>query len=108
MLNTKLEDYIFSLPPNTLAEPYLSHEPNFRDSTMRVIKVGEQKTARTIPFNEAQATLFAELKEQQISDLEVQEMAKLRAGSEKELKQLDDNLPVAVAVAEGRYWYATK
>jgi hypothetical protein len=103
MLDAKLEDYIFSLPANTIGTPYLDHHESFRDSTVRIIKVGPKKTARTVPFNEAEPVLFAELREQQRRELDAQEMAKLTAGALKELEVLERMLPVAVDAAVVRY-----
>jgi hypothetical protein len=105
-VDTKMEDYIFSLPANTVGAPYLDHHASFRESTVRVFKVGQKKTARTVPFDEAEPALFAELRDQQSRELYEQEMAKLTAGALKELEVLERMLPVAVDAAVARY--ATK
>ena len=83
MQDTKLEDFSFSLPTNTIGEPLLEHEPNFRDSTVRVIKVGQKKTARTVSFDEAEPTIFGELKLQQRQEMAQQEVLKLSQGGRK-------------------------
>jgi hypothetical protein len=103
MLDTKLEDFIFSLPANTIGEPYLNHESNFRDSTVRVVKVGEKRTARMVPFEEAEPVLYRELTRKQQEDRETQVLQKLQEGSLRELDALDRNSSWAVDAAVGRY-----
>jgi len=70
MLDTKLEDYVFSLPRRKpSAIPFCHTRRIFGDSTMKVVRVGIKKEARTIPFEEAQAQLLRRFRQQQLQDL---------------------------------------
>lgn len=101
MVNAAFEDYVFSLPANTLGEPQLIRQPDFHDSMVIVVKIGKKTEARTIPFSEAQAKLVQELKVAQRRELESKAMDKLSNGAA--IEAVDRMRGVALDAAVTRY-----
>ena len=101
MVNAQLEDYVFSLPADTLGEPQLLRDPDFRNSTVVVVRVGKKTEARTIPFSEAQAQITTDLRQAQLRELQQQEMDKLARGAAVEA--VDRMRDVALDAAVTRY-----
>jgi hypothetical protein len=99
--NKQEEDYVFSLPANTIGEPLLLHEADYRLSSVVVAKVGQKTEARSIPFSEAQTVLGRELRSAQLRELQLQEMEKLDRGAA--IEAVDRMRDVALAAAVTRY-----
>jgi hypothetical protein len=103
-VNKQEEDFVFSLPANSIGDPLLLHEADFRVSSVVVAKVGKKTEARTIPFSEAQTQIASDLRAAQLRELQYQEMAKLERGAA--IEAVDRMRDVALAAAVTRY--ATK
>jgi hypothetical protein len=100
-VNRQEEDFVFSLPANSIGEPLLLHEADFRDSSVVIVKIGKKVEARTVAFTEAQEQLKAELRTAQLRALQEEELKKLARGAAIEgLERMHD---VAVDVAVTRY-----
>jgi hypothetical protein len=99
--NKQEEDFVFALPANTIGDPLLLHEADFRLSSVVVAKVGKKTEARTTPFSEAQTTLAGELRSAQLRELQIQEMEKLERGAA--IEAVDRMRDVALAAAVTRY-----
>jgi hypothetical protein len=102
--NRQKEDFVFSLPTNSVGDPLLLHEEDFRNSSVVVAKAGKKTAARTIPFSEAQTQIAADLRAAQLHELQIQEMQKLERGAA--IEAVDRMSDVALAAAVTRY--ATK
>src|SRR5271170_3845218 len=76
-LNAALEDIAFSIPANTVGDPVLLRDSDFHLEAVVIIKIGQKKEARIIPFSEAQQDIADALQRKQFSDLEAQYMLKL-------------------------------
>jgi hypothetical protein len=101
LTNAKLEKYVFSLPANTIGEPQLLRDPDPRLSVVTIVKIGEKKESRIIPFSEAQTDIYKELSAKQLHDLQAQYMEKLARESATE--GVDRNVSLAVDAAVARY-----
>jgi len=101
MVNAQLDDYVFSLPANTLGEPQLLRDADFHNTIVVVARVGKKTEARTIPFAEAQAQITADLRQAQLRQLQQQEMDKLARGAAVEA--VDRMRDVALDAAVTRY-----
>jgi hypothetical protein len=100
-VNRKEEDFVFSLPANTIGDPLLLHETDFNDSSVVIIKIGKKTEARAVPFTEAQIQLTEELRLAQLRTLQEEELKKLSRGAAVEgIERMHD---VAVDVAVTRY-----
>jgi hypothetical protein len=100
-VNKTEENFIFSLPANSIGEPLLLHETNFRDSSVVIVKIGKKTEARTVPFSEAQTQLKNDLSLAQLRVLQEEEFQKLSRGAAIEgIEKMHD---VAVDVAVTRY-----
>jgi hypothetical protein len=104
LVDTKWEDYLFSLPAKTLNAPYLDRKADYKESAAWVIKTGEKVEARTVPFEEVQKEIRAQLQEKQIDELRTKKMTEL--ASNAAVEAIDKNLEIAVRAAVNRY--ATK
>jgi hypothetical protein len=100
-VNKKEEDFIFSLPANSIGEPLLLHETNFRDSSVVIVKIGKKTEARTIPFSESQAQIRSDLTMAQLRTLQEEEFQKLSRGAA--IEGIEKMRDVAVDVAVTRY-----
>lgn len=100
-VNKKEEDFIFSLSENSIGEPLLLHETDFRDSSVVIVKIGKKMEARTVPFSEAQAQIKTDLNLAQLRILQEEEFQKLSRGAA--IEGIDKMRDVAVDVAVTRY-----
>jgi hypothetical protein len=100
-VNRQEEDFVFALPADSIGEPLLLHEADFRDSSVVVVKIGKKVDARTIPFTEAQEQLTSELRTAQLRVMQDEELKKLSRGAAVE--GIDGMRDVAVDVAVTRY-----
>jgi len=100
-LNARLEDYVFSLPADTLGEPLLLRDPDFTKTTVVVARVGKKSEARTVPFEEAQTQITNDLRQAQLRELQQQEMDKLSRGAA--IEAVDRMRDVALDAAVTRY-----
>ncbi|HUO09574.1 MAG TPA: peptidylprolyl isomerase [Phycisphaerae bacterium] len=96
-----IEDAAFALPANTVGEPLLIKDSDFRKEAVVILKVGQKKEARTIPFSEAQKDIYATLSNKQYKQLADEYMQKLAVGAAVEA--VDTMTDVAVDVAVTRY-----
>jgi hypothetical protein len=78
MANSKVEDYVFTLPANTVGEPQLVHDADPLQEVVMVVKVGEKTEAHQVSFSEAQEEIMKQLQEQQRLELESQFVQKLQ------------------------------
>ena len=101
MVNTKLEDFVFSLPAGAIGAPQLLRESDFHNTTMVVARVGKKTEARTIPFAEAQAQITNDLRMARMRELQSQEMDKLSRGAA--IEAVDRMRDVALDAAVTRY-----
>ena len=101
MVNTQLEEYVFSLPGGALGEPQLLRDPDFHNTTAVVARIGKKTEARTIPFPEAQAQITSDLRQAQLRELQQREMDKLARGAAVEA--VDRMRDVALDAAVTRY-----
>ncbi|MGN6368757.1 MAG: peptidylprolyl isomerase [Phycisphaerae bacterium] len=100
-LKPVLEKAAFALPANTVGEPLLIKDPDFRRETVVILKVGQKKEARTIPFSEAQKDIYAALERKQYAELANEYTQKLyRQGAVEAVERMTN---VAVDVAVARY-----
>ena len=97
----EVEKYVFSLPADTIGEPMLLRDPDPTSSTVMLVKVGQKKEARTIPFSEAQEELKARLREQKYRQLSDEYMEKLYKTAAVEA--VDRMVDVALDAAISRY-----
>jgi parvulin-like peptidyl-prolyl isomerase len=104
-VSKKEEDFIFSLPANTLGRPIIIDDPDITKSRVEVIRVGEKKEGRSIPFTEAQAAITKELQNQQYDKLSNQYMQELYNAAKMEGIDMvgKDALETALEVAVARY-----
>ncbi len=101
--NKKLESYIFSLPANTIAAPFLLEDPDFHNSTVMVIKVGEKRPAGVTSFDVAQKQLTETLREQAYVKLQQDDMIRLLQNAPVEHVADRRSLDIAVDAAVARY-----
>ena len=99
--NKKEENFVFSLPANSIGDPLLLHEADFHDSSVVVAKIGRKTEARTILFSEAQEQIASDLRRAQLGELQVQEMQKLQRGAA--IEAVDRMHEVALEAAITRY-----
>ena len=102
LADTTLENYIFSLKANTLGEPQLIRGKDFRNTDVVIVKVGKKLDAHTVSFVDAQGTIFGELRDEQIKELQNQLLMKLRRGATRE--RVEEMVGVAVDAAVTRYF----
>ncbi len=104
MKNTTIENYAFTLTPNSVGAPLLIRGKDVRDSAVVVVKIGKKTDSRTFSFSEAEAQIRKNLADEQLAELRQLEFNKVLSGPlPDKLKQM---LPVAVDAAVARY--ATK
>jgi parvulin-like peptidyl-prolyl isomerase len=103
-LKPVLEDAAFALPANTVGAPLLIKDPDFKRETVVILKVGEKKEGRTIPFSEAQAGIYTTLSERAFKELYSEYMGKLMQGATVEAVERMTDVALDVAVAR----YATQ
>jgi hypothetical protein len=101
MVDTRLEDYVFSLAANTVGEAKLLRETDWRNTKAVVVMVGKKSEAHTVSFAEAQEQITKDLRQAQLRELQVQEMDKLAQGSTVEA--IDRMRDVALDAAVTRY-----
>ena len=100
-LQPVLENAAFALPANTVGEPLLIKAPDFHREIVVILKVGQKKEARTIPFSEAQKDIYTALERKQYQELAGDYAQKLyRQGA---VEPIDRMTNVAVDVAVARY-----
>jgi hypothetical protein len=93
MANQKVEDYVFTLPANTVGEPQLVHDADPLQEVVMVVKVGEKTEAHQVTFNEAQAEITKQLQDQQLAELQNQFLLKLEQSSPVEnLARMEDTV----------------
>ncbi len=102
MANTRLEDFVFSLPANSTPDLKLFEEKSFRDSIVVVARVGKKTEARTIPFSEAQDQLREELRQARITELQGEIMDRLARRAA--IEAVDRMRGVALDAAVTRYY----
>jgi hypothetical protein len=101
LANQGQENYVFSLPANTIGEPYFIDDPDPMRQRVAVIRVGEKKEARTISFAEAQEEIREKLTKQQYEQLSRAYMENLYKGAA--LEKADTMVETAVNAAVARY-----
>jgi hypothetical protein len=97
------ENYIFSLPANTIGEPYFVDDPDPMRQRVAVIRVGEKKEARTISFAEAQEEIRNKLTKQQYDQLSHDYMDSLYKRAAPTLEKADSMVETTVSAAVARY-----
>jgi len=95
------EKYIFSLPANTLGQPFFIDDPDPLRMRVAVIKIGEKKEARTITFGEAQDDIRKKLELEQYKKLSDAYMKSLYEGAA--IERVDRMVETAVDAAVARY-----
>lgn len=93
MPNQALENYIFSLPANTVGEPQLVRDPDPMQSLVMVVKVGDKQEAHQVTFAEAQKDIVEKLQQQQRTELWKQFLQKLQEATPVEnLASMEDTV----------------
>jgi hypothetical protein len=93
MPNQALENYIFSLPANTVGEPQLVRDPDPLQEIAMVVKVGDKQEAHQVTFAEAQKDIVAKLQQQQSDELKKQFLLKLQESTPVEnLATMEDTV----------------
>jgi len=101
LASEEMERAAFAQPPNSIAEPLVIAEKDPSLSRVVIIKVGEVKPGRVIPFSEAQGDIEKALKQDQYYSLQVEFMRKLQ--EKAAIEAVDHMIEVAVDVAQSRY-----
>jgi hypothetical protein len=101
LANQAQEDYVFSLPANTIGEPFFVDDPDPMRQRVAVVRIGEKKEARTIPFAEAQEEIRTKLANQQFEKLRIAYLKSLYEGAAME--KADSMVETAVNAAVARY-----
>jgi hypothetical protein len=103
LASQKIENFAFSLPADTIGgDPLLVENEDPTLTSVVVIKVGEKKEARTIPFSEAQTSIEKELREKQYRQLNVEYLQALYKSAA--IENIDQRMvDIAVDVAVSRY-----
>jgi hypothetical protein len=95
------ENYVFSLPANTIGEPFFIDDADPMRQRVAVIRVGEKKEARTISFAEAQEEIRTRLTNDQYKQLSRVYMEDLYKGAA--IERVDTMIDTALNVAVARY-----
>jgi len=102
MRNEKLANYAFSLPANTVGGvPQVVTGTDQTGLSVVIVKVGQKKEARTIPFAEAQKQIAQELEQQQRQKLYQEYIVGLYKSAA--IERVDRMADVAMDVAVARY-----
>jgi hypothetical protein len=104
MTDPQLKALVSKLPANTLAEPLLIHQSDFRNSTVVITKVGKRVEPHTVTFEEKQEDIAKDLQDQMIRVLQDQEMKRLEKGATMEAVQRMEGVAIDAAVTR----YATR
>ena len=102
MTDTKLEAYAFALPAHSFGEPLVEEEKDPGQSRVVILKIGDKKAARTIPFNEVRDQIYKQLIEEQLRDLQDKEMLKLQ--KQIPIERVSEMVNVAVDAAAATYF----
>ncbi len=99
--NAQLRDAATKMHANSLGDPLLLHDADFRQSSVVIVKIGQKTEANTIPFEKAQKKITDDLTETLAMQLQEQEMTKLE--KEATFEAVDRMQNVAVEAAATRY-----